>query len=741
MRPRTIRFWLICLVVICIVPGTLGDAFLFDASYRQQRAIVEGNAIATARALAQAVDQQLLGAEAGLQALATSPQLASGDLGSFYRQASEALPRMGGTRVVLIDAGGQQILDTLRPFGEALARHALHRASRRVFATAQPVLSGILNSATTGGPESAVEVPVLAQGKVVYLLAMSISPERLNELLRRQTLPPDGVAAIFNGTGAIVARTHGAEKFPGSKGLAEFIRLMGNEAEGAVDGESLEGAAILTAFSRSPRSGWTASIGIPKATLTANLWSSVSLDTIVTIILLGISLWIARRISVRIERSIHALHAPTHALGSGELPAIPTTQIVEVNEMGQALMNASRLIAERAIDSERAELQIREMIVGKQAAEQASRAKSEFLASMSHELRTPLNAISGFAQLLNQSGINLSPERRAAFTESIIQGAEQLGRIIDDMLDMARIEAGHFTVTCEVLDCLEVMTEAFRTLDALAKARGILFTADTSGNLPHIIADRGRLIQILLNLGSNAIKYNSDGGWAQLSAVPHDATVRFIIRDTGPGIPAERHGEVFEPFNRLGAEFTRVEGTGIGLAISRRLAQAMNGTIGFESAIGQGSKFWVELPVAKETAARSVEATSLAAAATDPRSKILCIEDKTPNVELMRAVIEDLSNTKLIDVQTVEEGLKIARILRPDLVITDIHLPDGKGFDVLRGLRSDPGTSHIPVIALTADAMPSNVHNMALAGFDHILTKPLKIPDLMKILHATLKAA
>jgi CheY-like chemotaxis protein len=322
-----------------------------------------------------------------------------------------------------------------------------------------------------------------------------------------------------------------------------------------------------------------------------------------------------------------------------------------------------------------------------------------------------------------------------------MESSAQLGKIIDDVLDMASFESGHVNVNCEVLDCLEIMSEVNRTLGVSAKKRGVLFTVDTSGNLPSIMADRGRLIQVLLNLGSNAIKYNAEGGWALLTAVPYDGVVRFVVRDTGKGIPAERHHEIFEPFNRLGVELTQEEGTGIGLTISRRLVEAMDGKIGFESTAGQGSKFWVELPVANESAAKRVRVPSLFATATDPRCKILYIEDKIPNVKLMRAIIEDLSNINFVDAQTVEEGLKMARSLRPDIIITDIHLPDGKGFDVLRGVRDDDRTARIPVIALMADAMPTNMRNMDLAGFDHILTKPLKIPELMTILRGMLRAA
>jgi len=381
------------------------------------------------------------------------------------------------------------------------------------------------------------------------------------------------------------------------------------------------------------------------------------------------------------------------------------------------------------------------MIVAKQIADKTSRAKSEFLASMSHELRTPLNAISGFAQLLCQPDNNLSREKRTRYKENILESSIQLGRIIDDVLDMASFESGHVNLNCEVLDCLEVMTEVSSTLEVSARKKGLLFTADTSGNLPSIVADRGRLIQVLLNLGSNAIKYNVDGGWVLLTAVPYDDVVRFVVRDTGKGIPVERHHEIFEPFNRLGVELTQEDGAGLGLTISRRLVQAMDGRIGFESSAGQGSKFWVELPAANETAPKRVRVPSLDAMPAESRLRILYIEDKIPNIELMRAIIEDLSNTSFVDAQTVEEGLKLARSLIPDLVITDIHLPDGKGFDVLRGLREDARTAQIPVVALTADAMAANMHNMRLAGFDHILTKPLKIPDLMKILRAVPKAA
>jgi two-component system, sensor histidine kinase and response regulator len=741
LHQRTIRFWLTCLVIGCVLPAALGSVFLFTISYQQQRTILERNTIATARALMQAIDAELFGVQSALQVLASSQRLASGDLFSFYRKASESLPNMGGNYIVVTDSTGQQRLNTLKPFGDPLPQLPLSTKVRRVFENGQPAISDLFAAADIGQSAITLEVPVFSNGKVIYSLAMGIFADRLDDILRRQNLPPDWITAIFDSSGTIAARTHKPEQYVGGKESASFLRTSAGVSEGVTEVNSLEGIPILSAFNRSPRSGWAIGIGIPKTTLTGNLWRSMSFNAAVTLALLALSIGMARIISIRINRSIRSLHIPALALGTPELLSIPANEIVEVNDVGQALMKASQMIRERVVEREQGELATQEMAMAKQIADRTSRATSEFLASMSHELRTPLNAISGFAQLLGRSGDTLAREKRIRYTESIMDASTQLGKIIDEVLDMASFETGHVNVNCEVLDCLEVMAEVSRTLQVSARKRGILFTMDTSVNLPSIVADRGRLIQVLLNLGSNAIKYNVEGGWVLLTALPYDDVVRFIVRDTGKGIPAERQREIFEPFNRLGVELTQEKGSGIGLTISRRLMEAMEGNIGFESSIGQGSKFWVELPVANETAARLARAPSLFAAAADTRCKILYIEDKIPNVELMRAIIEDLSNTRFIDAQTVEEGLKIARSLRPDLVITDIHLPDGKGFDVLRALRNDDRTSHIPVIALTADAMPSNMHNMELAGFDHIVTKPLKIPDLMKILRATLKAA
>jgi signal transduction histidine kinase/ActR/RegA family two-component response regulator len=739
---RTIRFWLICLVVACVLPVTLAAGFLIINSYRQNNANVGRSTIATSRALMQAVDAELYGVQSALQALATSPHLTSGDLAGFHQQAREALKVVVGGNVVLTDSTGQQVLNTLKPFGEALPRHGQPDQVRRIFETGKPVISDLFLGPVFDSWVIAVEVPVFSDGKVIYSLAMGLTPERLSEILHRQNIPPNWVAAIFDSTGTIVARTHAPEQFVGKKGAPEFIRRFTEVAEDSIETKTIEGIPIFSGFSRSPRSGWTVGIGIPIADLTANARQSIVLNAVIAGVLLALGCLLAAAFGARISRSIRSLSLPALALGSTGQPSIPTTDIVEVDEVGQALVRASQLIAERESERAQREVETRKIMVAKQAAEEANRAKSEFLASMSHELRTPLNAISGFAQLLNVPGDTLVRERQIHYTENIMQASEHLESIIRDVLDMARLETGHLGLHCETLDCLQVMTEASRTLELSAGKRGILFTVDTSANLPSITADHTRLTQILLNLGSNAIKYNVKNGWVQLSAVPVDGMVRFIIRDTGPGIPAERHDQIFQPFNRLGAEFTQIEGTGIGLALCRRLVHAMNGRIGFESTVGQGSKFWVDLPVANETAATTVHVSAVSSVMkADSRYTVLYIEDKIPNVELMRGIMENSGSIRFLDAQTVRDGISIARSVKPDLIITDIHLPDGKGFDLLQNLRADPSAAYIPIVALTADAMPANMGNMKHAGFDHILTKPFKISEIKEILRIRLEAA
>jgi PAS domain S-box-containing protein len=371
------------------------------------------------------------------------------------------------------------------------------------------------------------------------------------------------------------------------------------------------------------------------------------------------------------------------------------------------------------------------------AAESASAAKSEFLASMSHELRTPLNAILGFAQLLQRDKKTPLTERQRDKVDHILRGGEHLLRLIDDVLDLARIEAGRITISLEAVSLSEVLHEVRSTLEPMAARPEIALHIE-----PHddavVLADRVRFAQVLMNFGSNAIKYGKSGGSVRFAvSQPRAGVLRVSVIDDGQGIPPDKQHKLFEPFQRAGQELGPIEGTGIGLMICKRLALIMGGSVGFESEPGAGSEFWVELPEHRERAAwlprKSSDLGRPSELGGAPRL-VVYIEDNPSNIAFMQDVMEELGQVELVTAHTAEIGIEIVRSRRPDLVLMDINLPGMSGIEATRQLREWPETQAIPVVALTAAAMMRDSQRKELAVFDRYLTKPLKLDVLTAVL-------
>ena len=375
----------------------------------------------------------------------------------------------------------------------------------------------------------------------------------------------------------------------------------------------------------------------------------------------------------------------------------------------------------------------------KEEAERANLAKSEFLSRMSHELRTPLNSILGFGQVLERKEL---PGDQRRSVDHIMKAGRHLLSLIDEVLDISRIESNRQQLSLEPVHAADLLDEALALIRPMALQRPVTLPEAVPPEADvHVQADRQRLMQVVLNLLSNAVKYNTVGGTVELLAFTggNEAGGGWLtigVRDEGPGIPPERMGELFVPFSRLGAEQEGVEGTGLGLALSQRLVEAMHGRLRVESEVGEGSTFWIELPLAQHPL-RRLESYRQTAIPGLPRvsgngpHRILYVEDNLANLNLVESILEDRPEIQLLPALQGRLGLELAREHSPDLVLLDLHLPDMAGEDVLRELRSDARTSRIPVLVISADATPRQIARLQLAGAQGYLTKPIDVDEFL----------
>lgn len=385
-----------------------------------------------------------------------------------------------------------------------------------------------------------------------------------------------------------------------------------------------------------------------------------------------------------------------------------------------------------------------ELIQARDEAEIASRAKSEFLASMSHELRTPLNAILGFSQLFSLD--SQLPQETRNNAREIERAGQHLLSLVNDMIDLARIEAGKLEISIERLALRSVVRDSLTMVKPLAQEKGItLIEAAHVGPEITVFADNVRMRQVLINFLTNAIKYNKPHGSVSISCHVTDGVVRVSVADTGTGIPADKQARIFNAFDRLGEERGNVEGTGIGLVITKRLVLAMGGKIGFESTPGEGSNFWIEFPLAGGGAEIALiepaPARTSAAEAQAPASHaaVLYIEDNPMNLRLMQRIFAGRKNLELRDATSAEAGISMARANPPALILMDINLPGMDGYAALEILQADPLTARIPVIAITANAMKGDEERGLGSGFVDYLTKPLNVPRFLAILDELFK--
>jgi len=386
-----------------------------------------------------------------------------------------------------------------------------------------------------------------------------------------------------------------------------------------------------------------------------------------------------------------------------------------------------------------------EIVRARDEADSANMAKSEFLSSMSDELRTPLNAIIGFSEFVVEDGEDPLNEEQQECMGQVLKAGRHLLALIDEVLDLSRIESGALALSMEAVEVASIATECVELTVSMAVRRGIGIKNRIEGgeNSPIEVA-RIRFKQVLLNFLSNAVKYNREDGAITLT---HDrladGRVRINVTDTGPGIDDDRLAKIFDPFDRLGAENSEIEGTGIDLTITKRLVEMMDGEIGVDSIVGEGTTSWVAFPVtdAKAEAARATASDIGEEAHGEAAGTILYVEDNPANLELMRKIIGRRGGILMIDAPTAELGIELALTARPDFILMDINLPGMNGIAALAELRKSAETRDIPVIALSAAAMPTDIDKGRQAGFLDYLTKPLDAKHLLDVLDRMLGRA
>lgn len=574
--------------------------------------------------------------------------------------------------------------------------------------------------------------------------------ENLNEALRAlQVYQSEGVehaeravlADIRKVLSAYAAALTTAERLAGEgSSIEEIDRIIRVD-----DGPALRGLALLDREIATQSENEARIVGETLARAAALTEATSLITATLTLFLTVLALWLLR---ARIVGPIGRLTGIVLRLAEGDATVRVDDALLggdEIGDMGRAV----QVFRQNAIRRERVEEELR---LAKEEAERVNDAKSDFLSSMSHELRTPMNAILGFAQLLASDPETPLSDEQEYWVKNIHDGGEHLLALINDVLELAHIEAGRVSLSMEAVDATEVVQSCLESALALARKRGVVindFVPDDGGLA--VMADHTRLRQVLLNLLSNAVKYNRDNGQVFVEARKMaNGRLRFAVSDTGAGIPEEKQRQLFEPFQRLGHEATNIEGTGIGLTITRNLVESMGGEIGFVSTEGGGSTFWVELPLAGEEDAKALleacddnspESIAVERNLYVDGAKVLYVEDNPANVELMKSVITRMPGLSLDVAPNGEDGLEMVQRRKPDIILLDVNLPGIGGLEVLKRLKESESTRDIPVFAISAAAMPREVKKGEEAGFVDYLVKPINVNATINAIYKGLSLA
>jgi len=716
-RLPTIRSQIYSLVWACALPAILGFALLTNNFIVRERTTIEQDTLITARALIQAVDRDLHTGITVAMALANSPSIDSGDFAAFYRQATEVLrPEFPGYNFVLHDRASVQLLNTGRPYGTIYPDPISAPRIAEVFNTGKPLISNLFHAGALQRPLAAIHVPVLRDGKVIYVISVAFVPERLGQVLREQRLPANRVAAIFDANGVFVARTHDPEKYVGQKVSPDLLARYRLRREDAIEATTVEGIPVYSMYSRSIQSGWSVVIGVPRSDVYLEMLDSIKWIMAFLAGLTAAGFGVAWYFARSIERSVRALATAAMALGGKPRPAptAPATFLEAAQALATLETVESELLRYRHHLENLIEQRTRELESAMREAQAANAAKDVFVANMSHELRTPMNAVLGMAHLLGGTGV--SPEQ-ARYLDMIRTSGQSLLGILNDILDLSKMQAGKVELLPAPFRLDDVLHAVATIMSVSAGDKDLELAIGVEPDVPRaLVGDALRLQQVLVNLAGNAIKFTEHGEVslrvARLPA-PGGATVlRFAVRDTGIGMNQEQMARLFSPFNQADLSTTRrFGGTGLGLTISRGLIELLGGAIEVQSVPGGGSEFRFTVPLGDDTGAAAGDG------AAAPPVHLLLVDDNATSRHCISQAIAaagwtcELFDTAAAALAHLEDGA------RCDALLLDWHMPGS-------GTLLDHGGP--PVICmLNAYGREQLVPDMASARIAACLAKPV----------------
>ncbi len=738
-----IRSQLVLMTVAVLAPVLLATSFSIGKIRDDAREATLRGLRETVRATALTVDRDVHGSLSALKVLGNSENLDDRNLEKFYRQAA-ALNQLPDVWTMLFDRQGVQVVNTLLPYGTPPAHPPALEPVTQVMASQKALVTDVSVGPASGKILTTVYSPAAAAGGQTFVVAQAFSVDYWKKASLHGTLPPSWIVAVIDRNGNFISRSHKSDEYLGKQARPELVAAAAASPDGLIRHSTLEGIDSYDAFVHSSLTGWTIAVAAPVAVVEQAAANAVYLSLLgigaALLVAIGAVVLFGRRFIAAIDSARTA----AAALGRGESPQLTHTPVAELRELNGALVNAGTLLqAERssrlAAEAERERL-LQNETLARETAEAENHAKDQFLAMLGHELRNPLAAISGAAALLESAGPD--KERAHRYLDIINRQNQHLTHIVNDLLDVSRLMAGKIMLESGPLnlaDCVVSCVEALRTTD---RAQG--YVIDLHSTPVWVNADRARIEQIVNNLLTNALKFSPAGSKVEVRVAVDAGTATVTVCDPGVGMSPDLLPQVFEPFFQGPAPVNRLQsGMGIGLALVRQLVTLHGGQVQASSdGVGLGSTFSFSLPAVEAAPAQQ----TVQPAQTDlPKRvspspiirKIVYVEDNAD----ARATLAELLRMFDYEVTEVTDGastLPAVRAVQPDLVLMDIGLPDMDGYEVARGLRADPLTCNVPLIALTGYGQMRDKETAALAGFDAHLVKPVDPDELVATIEGVL---